>query len=312
MNQDKKITEQGDPAKSDRTADLHNRLCEAYSAHNLNKITVTLIRLYKDQQFGTLRQIVEMINESVDIDIDPEAKYFSRLMMLYHPDRGDFHRNEIKRLADNKDHDGLLGYAHILLLGKIDEIAASLANFEDIDYSPVYEWDINFDGFTVINDKDPDFREKTHNKHSPKKNYTFYDAVKIRQFGNTSIGFPVHYLEDIEEFELSQSGINDLDGVQYCIHAITMDLSGNEINDLSFLWGLIFLEELNIADNRLEDIDSLANLRNLRILNLSNNSVRDISPLLNLTRLEFVDLSGLKVSNSQLSALEELGITIAI
>ena len=28
---------------------------------------------------------------------------------------------------------------------------------------------------------------------------------------------PAYYLEDIEDLELSQSGIDDLDGIQYCV-----------------------------------------------------------------------------------------------
>jgi hypothetical protein len=294
------------------TVELHIKLKEAYSNQNLNKITVTLINLYKDKQFGTLRQIAEMISEAVPIDIDPEAKYFSRLMMLYHPDRGDFHRNEIERLAADKDHDGLLGFAHILLLGRIEEIAASLASYEDIDYSPVYEWDVNLDGFNIVTDRDPFEAEKKQYPNRKRKGLSFYNALKMRMYGKTTVGFPSHYLEDFEEMELAQSDINDLDGVQYCIHTLVMDLSGNAISDISLLWGLTQLEELNLADNKLEDIDSLANLRNLRTVNLSNNNIKDLSPLLNLNKLEFADLTGLKVSKNHLAELEELGITVVI
>ncbi len=293
------------------TAELHTKLKEAYSNQNLNKITVTLINLHKDQQYGALHQIAEMISESVAIIIDPEAKYFSKLMMLYHPDRGDFHRNEIEKLAVNNNHDGLLGYAHILMLGHIEEIATTLASYEDIDYSPVYEWDMNLDGFTVINDKEP-HTEKKYTFRTHKRNYTFYDAIKIRQFGKTTIGFPTHYLEDMDEFELSQSGINDLDGIQYCIHATAMDLSGNAISDISLLWGLTLLEELNLADNKIEEIETLANLRNLRTLDLSNNAVKDISVLLHLNKLAFVELTGSKVSQAQIRELEESGVTMVV
>jgi hypothetical protein len=293
------------------TSELHIKLKDAYSNQNLNKITVTLINLYKEQQFGTLRQIAEMISESVEFTIDPGTKYFSKLMMLYHPDRGDFHRNEIEKLAAKNDYDGLLGYAHILLLGRIEEIASTLSSFEDIDYSPVYEWDVNADGFNIVADSDP-VRPEKQQQFKKKRNYNFYDAVKIRMYGTTKVEFPSHYLEDFDEFELAQSDINDLDGVQYCVHASSMDLSCNAINDISLLWGLTLLEELNLADNQLEDIDSLANLRNLKTVNLSNNGIKDISPLLKLDKLEFVDLTGLKIPRNQLSELDELGITVVI
>ena len=289
--------------------ELHNKLKEAYSNQNLNRISVTLINLYREEQFGTLRQIAEMISESVELTIDPQARYFAKMMMLYHPDRGDFHRMEIDRLAANEDQEGLLAYSHILRLSRIEEIAASLTSFEDIDYSPVYEWDVNLEGFTIINTKDEGKARKSYSTRQT-KSLTFYDAVKIRMYGSTRVGFPAHYLEDLEDFELSQSGISDLDGVQYCIHAISMDLSGNSICDISLLWGLIQLEELNLSDNCIEDIETLANLRNLKTLYLSHNAVKDVSILGNLNKLEFVELTGTKVPQNQLDELEDLGITV--
>ncbi|MBN1145345.1 MAG: leucine-rich repeat domain-containing protein [Bacteroidales bacterium] len=289
---------------------LHQKIKEAYSTANLNRITVTLIGLYKEQQLGTLKQIAEMISESVDIVIDQEGRFFSRLMMLYHPDRGDFHRSEIDRLAAREDHDGLLGYSHILMLGRIEEIAASLSNYEDIDYSPVYEWDVNLEGFTVINSREPENMSRQKETTRRKAHCSFYDAVKIRMYGKTSVDFPTYYLEDTDEFELSQSGINDLDGVQYCIHALTIDLSDNSISDLSPLWGLTQLEELNLADNRIEELETLVNLRNLKNLNLSNNPVKDISSLFTMSKLEYVNLTNTKVSGSQIRELEETGVAV--
>ena len=294
------------------TSELHIKLKEAYTAQNLNKITVTLIYLYKEQQFGTLRHIAEMISETVDINLDSENRYFSKLMMLYHPDRGDFHRNKIDNLALNQDHDGLLGYSHILLLSRIEEIAATLTSYEDIDYSPVYEWDVNLDGFTIIDVNEDGGSEKKRRKPAHRKSLTFYDAVKIRMYGSTKVDFPFHYLEDLEEIELSQSGISDLDGVQYCFHAISMDLSGNNISDISLLWGLTQLRELNLSDNKIEDIYTLANLRNIRILDLSNNPVKDISALHNLNKLEYIVLTDLKVSQNQLRELEEKGGIVVV
>ncbi|MBN2813366.1 MAG: leucine-rich repeat domain-containing protein [Bacteroidales bacterium] len=292
------------------TNDLHQKIKEAYATPNLNRITVTLIGLYKDEQFGTLKQIAEMISESVDIVIDDEGRFFSKLMMLYHPDRGDFHRNEIDRLAANDDHDSLLGYAHILMLGRIEEIAITLSSYEDIDYSPVYEWDVNLEGFTVVNSRETEPAEHQREKTNHKKRYSFYDAVKIRMYGNTAVEFPPHYLEDTDEFELSQSGINDLDGVQYCIHALVMDLSGNAISDISLLWGLKHLEELDLSDNRIEELETLINLHHLKNLNLSNNPVKDISSLFGMSKLEYVDLTNTKVPGSQLQELEEAGVVV--
>jgi len=290
--------------------DLYNKLKEAYSNQNLTRITITLIKLYKDKQFGTLGQIAEMIRETVEIEVDPEARYFSRLMMLYHPDRGNYHRQEIDRLAVNNDYKGLSSYAHILSLGSIEEIAVTLAGYEDIDYSPVYEWDINLNDFIIITSEEKPIQDKKNTKEKRSRGISFYDAVKIRMYGNTHIEFPPYYLEDIEELELAQSGIDDLDGVQYCIHAISLDLSGNSIEDISWLWGLKQLQEINLSDNRISDIDTLSNLKNIRTLNLSHNTISDISPLLNLEKLEYLEISGTKAPQEQIRELEELGVTV--
>jgi hypothetical protein len=293
-----------------KTKELCLELLEAYSNQNLTRITVTLIRLYKEKNFGTLSKIAEMINETVAIDIDPEARYFPKLMMLYHPDRGNFHRKEIGRLAAESDRNGLDSYTHIFSLGCIEEIAATLASVEDIDYSPVYEWDINTDDFIILSHDETPTHDQCFAKERKSRGVSFYNAVKIRMYGNTRTEFPHHYLEDIDEIELSQSGIDDLDGVQYCIHAISIDLSGNRIEDISWLWGLLLLEEINLSDNKITDIDTLSNLKNIRTLYLYNNSIQDISPLLSLDKLEYVDISGTRVPADQIRELTELGINV--
>jgi len=285
--------------------ELQKKLQEAYILKNLNNISLTLINLYKNQQYSILQKIAAIINDFIDIEITADGKGFSKLIMLYHPDRANYYLNEIKKLTEQNNFDGLLEYSHILKLERIEEIANSLNSFEDIDYSPVYDWDINTDGYSIINDS-----ETVKDVITQPKEYDFYDAIKIRQYGNTDIEFPSYYLENIDEFELSSSNIIDLDGVQFCIHAKTIDLSDNRIADLTLLIGLAHLEELNISDNQIGNIDALSNVRNLKRIFLSNNHIEDISPLFELEKLDYVDLSGNMISNDQISKLIELGVTV--
>jgi hypothetical protein len=288
---------------------LKNNLLEAYSAANLNLISVVLLNLYKNQQFSALQKITEMLSDFMLIEIDENGKGFSKLMMLYHPDRGEFHRNEIVKLAEAGNFDTLLNYSHILKLERIEEMANALESLEDIDYSPVYAWDFDDDGFTVKSDSGK--KQKTGNLNNRKnKPVTFYEAVKIRQYGNTKISFPAYYLEDIDEFEFAESDIDDLDGIQYCIHAVNVDLSDNFICDLRLLENLGMIEMLNLSDNRITDIDSLEYLTNLRELNLSNNRIKDISPLFSLENLEFGDLTGNPLQSAQIRKLRNQGITV--
>jgi hypothetical protein len=288
-----------------KTITLHQDLINAYTVENLNNISLILIRLYKDRQFSVLRKIAAIINDFVEIEIQDDGKGFSKFMMLYHPDRLRFHRDVINGLAQQDDYDGLIKYSHILLLEEIEEIASNLDGFEDIDYSPVYEWDFEAPGFSVVNDSEPPKKTKTS-----VLGCDFYDAVKKRNFENTSFNYPPYYLQDIDEFELSSCCIANLDGVENCIHAQEMDLSDNMIFDLELLAGLSRLETLNLSDNDIENIDPLSNLLNLKTLILSNNKINDISPLFDLPRLEYVNISGNKVDASQILILAGLGVEV--
>jgi hypothetical protein len=286
--------------------ELHGKLQEAYTLKNLNNISLTLINLYKNQQYSILQKIVEIISDYVTIEITANGKGFSKLIKLYHPDRIQYYNSEIERLTLQNNYDGLLELSHILKLERIEEIANSLDSFEDIDYSPVYEWDINTEGFNIIKDDENEEKELKRSK----RGYDFYDAIKLRQYGHTNVEFPSYYLEDIHEFELSSMDINDLEGVQFCIHAITLDLSNNKIADLSPLVELTLLEELNISDNLVENIDILSNLTHLKRVNLSNNCLKDIASLFELVNLEYADLSGNQICIEQINELVELGVSV--
>jgi len=288
---------------------LKNNILEAYSAENLNKISAILLSYYKNQQFGSLQKIADIISDFIPVEIDENGKGFSKLMLLYHPDRGEFHRTEIIKLAEADNFDALLNYSHILKLERLEEISALIESFEDIDYSPVYAWDFDSEGFTVKSDSGQKLKNGNLNTRKNRQ-VTFYEAVKIRQYGHTKISFPAYYLEDIDEFEMASSDINDLDGIQYCLHAVNVDLSDNFIDDLRHLENLGLIEMLNLSDNRISDIDSLEYLTNLRELNLANNRIQDISPLFSLENLEFVDLSGNKVPPASFRKLREKGINV--
>ncbi len=289
--------------------ELHQNLLKAYTVSNLNDISLTLINLFKDKQYSLLQKISDIIGDLVNIKIMDDGKGFSKFMMLYHPDRAGYHINEINRLNAKGDFEGLLQYAHILKLERIEEIVSSMNCYEDIDYSPVYDWDMNTEGFSIIYDSQPAEFIKT-NTNTNLVGYTFYDAIKIREYGYTDIEYPSFYLEEIEEFELSGCDINDLDGLQFCIQARSIDLSNNRITDLTPISQLINLEDLNLADNQIGYIDGLDNLVNLKNVHLSNNYIEDISPLFELGKLEYADLSGNKIDIAQINKLKELEISV--
>ncbi len=283
------------------------KLLEAWSEPNLNKIARNLILLYKEKQFEKLNVISELISEWVEIKIESDGKGFAKIISLYHPDRGESYRSQIELAAANGDAALLSRFEHIFVIQDIEEIAANIECFEDIDYHPEYEWDVTGSGFSYFQDKKKKTRKK---REETRSGYTVYEAVQIRQFGDTATSFPVYYLEEMDELELSECEIDDLDGLEYCIHTVNLDLSFNRIYDLEPIAGLTCIQELNLSNNQIGYIDALGFLQQLKSVDLSHNSIDDISPLFDIETLEFADLTGNKLSLSQIEELRGLGVTV--
>jgi len=289
--------------------ELYRKLKESYSDSNLNKIAHNLIRLYREKEFEKLQVIAEIVSGEERIESVSNKQGFSKLISVYHPDRIQYYHNELDKYVISKDPEILHRLEHLLLILDIEDIVANIESLEDIDYCPEYKWDVNEESFTyfTVSPEKTEFKKRTKTSRA---GCTFYDAIKIRMYGNTHIELPSCYLEDMDEIEMAESQIDNLDGVEYCIHTETMDLSGNRITDLSPLYGLTKLKDLNLADNRIGDIDALGSLYHLRSIDLSNNSIDDLSPLFELGVLEYVDLTGNKNSPDQVSVLIGKGVIV--
>ncbi|MCG8702452.1 MAG: leucine-rich repeat domain-containing protein [Bacteroidales bacterium] len=287
---------------------LYNDLIKAFSNENLNIITGKLIMLYKNKNYSKIDEIVEKISDIIPINEEKNAKRFSKLIMLYHPDKGEQVRREINDLYQQNNYDQLHKYAHILLIGDIDKVIVDELD-DDIDYHPEFGWDlVDTNGFTYRNFDDDNEQEFDNVIIDYER--SFFNLIKIREYGRVDIELPSYYLENFEEFELAYSGLETLDGVEYCIHARTLDVSNNSLTELGNLWYLKDLEELYLGNNEIGYIDALSNLSKLKVLDLSGNVVDDISPLLKLVNLEHVNLIGNPVSEHQVDLLEAKGITV--
>ena len=84
----------------------------------------------------------------------------------------------------------------------------------------------------------------------------------------------------------NSADIDDLTGVEYASHLITLSLEDNAISDVGPLVGLTQLTSLSLANNRISDVSPLAGLTRLTTLDLRNNWISDVSPLVGLTRLK--------------------------
>ncbi|WP_321345062.1 leucine-rich repeat domain-containing protein [uncultured Draconibacterium sp.] len=292
-----------------RNKELYTELTEAYSQENLNRITGKLILLYKKKNYATIRAIANKISNYVNIDEKKDAKCFSKLVVLYHPDKGYAIREEIKQLYEQNKFDVLQKFAHIRFVQDIENLAIKEVD-ESIDYQPEYVWDTETEEIhNTVTEVDED--AYLDNQDEIETERSFFNLIKIREYSRTNIELPTYYLEDFEEFELAESGLESLDGVEYCSHVKILDVSNNALTDISNLWELHELEELYLANNQIGYIDALSNLSKLRIVDLSGNEIDDISPLFELENLEYVNLVRNPIPKNQLTELEKNGCVVA-
>ncbi len=288
--------------------ELYRDLTEAYSLENLNRISGKLILLYKSRNYSKIRALANKVSEYVAINEEKDARCFSKLIVLYHPDKGEYIKKQLQQLYEQNNYDGLKKFSHILSFSDIDAISVDVLD-ESIGYSPEYAWDNeDMDGFGyAVSDEgygDDDFADVYDFEKS------FFNAIKIREYGRVDVEFPTYYLEDFEEFEMAGSGLESLDGVEYCTHVKILDVSDNSISDIGNLWNLRNLEELYLSGNQIGYIDVLSNLTNLRIVDFSGNRVDDISPLFDLENLEYVNLLGNPVPQVQIQLLGKKGVLV--
>jgi Leucine-rich repeat (LRR) protein len=292
--------------------ELYKELDRAYSDENLNLITGKLILLYKNRNYGKIREIAGKVMSPAGAAGEKDAKVFSRLMMMYHPDRGAIIRQSIRQFYNSRDLENLNKHSHVLLLSDIDQITVHEID-QDIDYYPEYIWGNDYEEGPFIDDPglytdldDPIFQG--FEDFFTERNV--YNAIRFKGFGNIDKGFHSLYLRSLEEFDLANNGLESLDGIEYCIHARYLDFSNNNLSDISKLCYLNNIEELYLENNHISFIDALDNLINLRILDLSGNYINDITPLTELENLQFVNLIGNPVPASQIESLRAKGILV--
>lgn len=308
---------------------LYSDLLKAYSDKNLNRITGKLIDIYRAKDFTTLREIAAKISRHLPLETDNDVKSFSKIIMLYHPDKAEFYRKQIDVVYKKKDFEKLVAFSHILELDGIENIkVAEVKKREPVEDESDYVWEDTADGFEYYDDYESaagdefdDYNENYDSYEDEENEYvddridykqglSFYDAVKMREYGKLDIEFPPYYLEDFEEINFAESDISSLYGIEYCKHAVNLNLSGNNISDLSGLAGLSGIKELFLADNDISYIDALSSLLNLETLDLSNNDIDDIAPLFNLLKLQYVNLVGNRIPADQADIIRKKSIIV--
>jgi len=253
---------------------------------------------------------------------EKSSRLFSSLIMLFHPDKvQEYHRS----INACQHPEALNNFAYILpVLSSIDAIGDSQNNelLDPDEFEAEYGWNyhpVSDDYFMVQEEEAP--VNRWYDEENPDENRYFdtdemaYDcsflsALKRKIYGPTYIDFPVHLLEDLEEIEMAEYEIEDLDGIEFCTYAKTVDLSYNSIFDITRLEQCIYIQELYLGSNQIHYIDSLCHLSDLRTIDLSNNKVQDITPLFRLKALEFANLLGNPVLLKDIAKLKEMGVVV--
>jgi len=284
---------------------LSSKLFNIYTESNLNRITTKIIQYYKEKEYTVLKNIANAITEYVYFGTDQEnhkiSKYFTKLVIMYHPDKIVSYNKCITTAVNEGKIDDLQKLNHIFitigLLNNYKSISQSTdrknSYYEDSaqydnNYEDKFKYSSDHFSYYETEDIDREFGDFYKNIHK-----TFYDL------------FESSGSEDKSRIELSYLGMEDLDGIEEFIDMYFLDLSGNKLTDLSNLWDLERMEELYLANNEIFCVDSLCNMSNLRILDLANNNIDDITDLNFLHKLEFINLINNPVPEDQIDELRK-------
>lgn len=300
-------------------ANLKSQLIAAYSPENLNELTSSIIGFYKNKKNEALKQICNIINNHYSFVDSADKKLFSKMIMLYHPDKISHYHSKINACRSEIE---LQHYAHIIpVLSNLNNISNTVSDLlSPKDFEAEYGWNyqsMESDYFVVRENDDTHqgwFDEENDSgffgQVQPLPEGSFIDAVKRKLYGPIQINFPFHLLEDMEEIEMAEYEIEELTGVEHCTYVTILDLSYNNIFDVSKLEHCNYIQELYLSNNNIHYIDSLYYMPDLRVVDLSNNQIEDINVLLNHKGLEFVNLLGNPLAFSQIKQLQANGVVV--
>lgn len=291
-------------------ADLYNNLKQAYTAGNLHLISSRIINMFREHQYDALRAVQKVVSGFIPCEEDKINRVFSRLIMLYHPDRL---RQSLEQMEDaykKGDFEALYGMSHILTVQNLEPEKVTVSSIiTEEDLAEEFGWDEEADGYSYFMDKEQDPEEEDE---LGTINRSFLTTLKRRVYGNLNVDFPIYLLEDLEEIEMADYEIESLDGIEACRYTRVVDLTNNNLTDLTELGELRQLERLYLANNHIGMIDSLSNLTVLQVLDISYNDIDDLTSLFDLSHLSYLNVMGNRIPAWQLEKLQLKGVTVVV
>jgi Leucine-rich repeat (LRR) protein len=291
------------------TGELYNKLKDAYTTDNLGLVSGRIIEMFRDKKYDALRAMQKVVNEFTPCNEEKVNKIFSRLIMLYHPDRLRQNLELLEKAYKADDFESLYSMSHILTVQNLEPGHVALSSIlTEEDLAEEFGWDEGADGFSYfMAEEEP---EQDEYEDSGLERRSFLSVLKRRVYGNLNVDFPMYLLEDLEEIEMADYELEDLDGISACHYARAVDLSNNNLTDISELGELRQVERLYLSNNQIGLIDVLNMLSVLQVLDISYNDVDDISPLFELNYLSYLNVMGNRIPAWQLEKLQLKGVSI--
>jgi len=289
--------------------ELYGQLKKAYTDENLGLVSGRIIGLFRDKKHDALRALQKVVNEFTPCEEEKVNKIFSRLIMLYHPDRLSQNLKLLEKAYGEDDFETLYSMSHILTVQNLEPEHVALSSvLTEEDLAEEFGWDEGADGYSYFMAEEEFDQEEAENSGLERR--SFLSVLKRRVYGNLNVDFPMYLLEDLEEIEMADYELEDLDGISACHYARAVDLSNNNLTDISELGELRQVERLYLSNNQIGLVDALYNLSVLQVLDISYNDVDDISPLFELSHLSYLNVMGNRIPAWQLEKLQLQGVTL--
>jgi len=122
--------------------DLYRNLKKAYTSENLHQISARIIDMFREHQYDALRAIQEVVNDYQPLQEDSVNRIFSRLIMLYHPDRLEHALEKMENAYRNGDFETLFTLSHILTVQNLEPESVTVSSIlTDEDLAEEFGWD---------------------------------------------------------------------------------------------------------------------------------------------------------------------------
>jgi hypothetical protein len=279
------------------------------TVERLQKISVDIIGCYKRRDVSALSWYAETCE--LDTDRSNLQRMFSSLIQKYHPDKHSLIMKEISSAYESCDGERLSLLKKSFLFGDAPRMTVRVTD-EIVERDESYgyaEDDFGYD--ERPREEEPSEREYDR-ETEVSSDATFYEALNREFLGNNDIVIDESDLRNLDgDLDLSDCGIADLSGAEYCVYLSGLNLSCNRIRSIERLSNMVHLRWLFLADNEIELVSALSHLTDIEELDLSGNSIEEVSVLLSLGRLSYCNLMNNPIRDmSVIRRLEERGVIV--